>query len=103
MRSVSYVQRVALEFSGSLFPHAICLGDVDNDTVGACALRETRPVRAGRGGAGSEASPGRAAWAPRMRGGWGFGEAFVNSCSARKLWLRSSGSLSWYSLRGVDN
>ncbi|XP_032205022.1 KICSTOR complex protein ITFG2 isoform X8 [Mustela erminea] len=32
MRSVSYVQRVALEFSGSLFPHAICLGDVDNDT-----------------------------------------------------------------------
>ncbi|XP_032329041.1 KICSTOR complex protein ITFG2 isoform X2 [Camelus ferus] len=33
MRSVSYVQRVALEFSGSLFPHAICLGDVDNDTL----------------------------------------------------------------------
>uniref|UniRef100_A0A2K5QR24 Integrin alpha FG-GAP repeat containing 2 n=1 Tax=Cebus imitator TaxID=2715852 RepID=A0A2K5QR24_CEBIM len=33
MRSVSYVQRVALEFSGSLFPHAICLGDVDNDTM----------------------------------------------------------------------
>ncbi|XP_058415044.1 KICSTOR complex protein ITFG2 isoform X3 [Diceros bicornis minor] len=33
MKSVSYVQRVALEFSGSLFPHAICLGDVDNDTL----------------------------------------------------------------------
>ncbi|XP_047404069.1 KICSTOR complex protein ITFG2 isoform X4 [Sciurus carolinensis] len=33
MRSVSYVQRVALEFSGSLFPHAICLGDVDNDAL----------------------------------------------------------------------
>uniref|UniRef100_A0A5F9D247 Integrin alpha FG-GAP repeat containing 2 n=1 Tax=Oryctolagus cuniculus TaxID=9986 RepID=A0A5F9D247_RABIT len=33
MRSVSYVQRVALDFSGSLFPHAICLGDVDNDTL----------------------------------------------------------------------
>uniref|UniRef100_A0A674JJD1 Uncharacterized protein n=1 Tax=Terrapene triunguis TaxID=2587831 RepID=A0A674JJD1_9SAUR len=33
MRSVSYVQRVALEFSGSLFPHAICLGDADNDTM----------------------------------------------------------------------
>uniref|UniRef100_A0A8D1KKJ8 Uncharacterized protein n=1 Tax=Sus scrofa TaxID=9823 RepID=A0A8D1KKJ8_PIG len=38
MRSVSYVQRVALEFSGSLFPHAICLGDVDNDTVGASSI-----------------------------------------------------------------
>ncbi|XP_040517412.1 KICSTOR complex protein ITFG2 isoform X7 [Gallus gallus] len=33
MRSVSYVQRVALEFCGSLFPHAICLGDADNDTL----------------------------------------------------------------------
>lgn len=43
MRSVSYVQRVALDFSGSLFPHAICLGDADNDTVprgvGAWSLR----------------------------------------------------------------
>lgn len=36
MRSVSYVQRVALDFSGgSLFPHAVCLGDADNDGVGA--------------------------------------------------------------------
>ncbi|KAM5333143.1 KICSTOR complex protein ITFG2 isoform 3-T3 [Glossophaga mutica] len=53
MRSVSYVQRVALEFSGSLFPHAICLGDVDNDTVSACALQETRPRSARcRAGAG---------------------------------------------------
>lgn len=33
MRSVSYVQCVALDFAGSLFPHAICLGDADNDTV----------------------------------------------------------------------
>jgi hypothetical protein len=49
MRSVSYVQRVALEFSGSLFPHAICLGDVDNDTVSTCALQETQPDRAGAG------------------------------------------------------
>ncbi|XP_037243808.1 KICSTOR complex protein ITFG2 isoform X2 [Falco biarmicus] len=32
MRSVSYVQCVALDFGGSLFPHAICLGDADNDT-----------------------------------------------------------------------
>lgn len=53
MRSVSYVQRVALEFSGSLFPHAICLGDVDNDTVSACALRQTQPRSAqGRAGPG---------------------------------------------------
>lgn len=49
MRSVSYVQRVALEFSGSLFPHAICLGDVDNDTVGACALETQSSAHAGRG------------------------------------------------------
>lgn len=41
MRSVSYVQRVALDFSGSLFPHAICLGDADNDAVSACALQTT--------------------------------------------------------------
>lgn len=57
MRSVSYVQRVALEFSGSLFPHAICLGDVDNDTVSACALRQTQPGSAqGRAGPGSGGS-----------------------------------------------
>ena len=53
MRSVSYVQRVALEFSGSLFPHAICLGDVDNDTVGACALQEPGSVRGRRKGSGT--------------------------------------------------
>lgn len=63
MRSVSYVQRVALEFSGSLFPHAICLGDVDNDTVSACALRETRsgsaaPLGVGRGQGSGEADRG---------------------------------------------
>lgn len=53
MRSVSYVQRVALEFSGSLFPHAICLGDVDNDTVSACALERRSPsATAGWGGVG---------------------------------------------------
>ncbi|XP_049480842.1 KICSTOR complex protein ITFG2 isoform X2 [Panthera uncia] len=40
MRSVSYVQRVALEFSGSLFPHAICLGDVDNDSMTKFKHRE---------------------------------------------------------------
>lgn len=33
MRSVNYVQRVSLDFTGTLFPHAICLGDADNDSV----------------------------------------------------------------------
>ncbi|CAD7670377.1 unnamed protein product [Nyctereutes procyonoides] len=41
MRSVSYVQRVALDFSGSLFPHAICLGDVDNDTLNELVVGDT--------------------------------------------------------------
>lgn len=68
MRSVSYVQRVALEFSGSLFPHAICLGDVDNDTVSACALRKTQPVSAqGRGGATEVQEPWGAQREWRMR------------------------------------
>lgn len=59
MRSVSYVQRVALEFSGSLFPHAICLGDVDNDTVSACALeRRSQSATAGWGGAEEAARGG---------------------------------------------
>lgn len=82
MRSVSYVQRVALEFGGSLFPHAICLGDVDNDTVSACALRETRSGSAallgvGRGQGSGEADRGvgvrvRVAPAPcGWRGGLG--------------------------------
>uniref|UniRef100_A0A8C5D638 Integrin alpha FG-GAP repeat containing 2 n=1 Tax=Gouania willdenowi TaxID=441366 RepID=A0A8C5D638_GOUWI len=38
MRSVNYVQRVSLDFSGNLFPHAICLGDADNDTVTCVAV-----------------------------------------------------------------
>lgn len=41
MRSVSYVQRVALDFSGSLFPHAICLGDVDNDKLNELVVGDT--------------------------------------------------------------
>ncbi|XP_069849045.1 KICSTOR complex protein ITFG2-like isoform X1 [Dipodomys merriami] len=41
MRSVSYVQRVALEFSGSLFPHAVCLGDVDNDGLNELVVGDT--------------------------------------------------------------
>ncbi|XP_062449452.1 KICSTOR complex protein ITFG2 isoform X3 [Rhea pennata] len=41
MRSVSYVQCVALEFSGSLFPHAICLGDADNDTLNELVVGDT--------------------------------------------------------------
>ncbi|XP_074125386.1 KICSTOR complex protein ITFG2 isoform X1 [Sminthopsis crassicaudata] len=41
MRSVSYVQRVTLEFGGSLFPHAICLGDVDNDALNELVVGDT--------------------------------------------------------------
>lgn len=33
MRSLNYVQRLSLDFTGTLFPHAICLGDADNDSV----------------------------------------------------------------------
>lgn len=80
MRSVSYVQRVALEFSGSLFPHAICLGDVDNDTVSACALRDAAglcssvPGGAGLGsrgaarGVGVRVAPARWGWGGGSRG-----------------------------------
>ncbi|XP_042326845.1 KICSTOR complex protein ITFG2 [Sceloporus undulatus] len=41
MRSVSYVQRVTLDFSGSLFPHAICLGDADNDALNELVVGDT--------------------------------------------------------------
>ncbi|XP_075618572.1 KICSTOR complex protein ITFG2 isoform X2 [Balearica regulorum gibbericeps] len=41
MRSVSYVQRVALDFGGSLFPHAICLGDADNDALNELVVGDT--------------------------------------------------------------
>ncbi|KAM9030267.1 KICSTOR complex protein ITFG2 isoform 3-T3 [Ara ararauna] len=41
MRSVSYVQRVALDFGGSLFPRAICLGDADNDTLNELVVGDT--------------------------------------------------------------
>ncbi|KAM6987057.1 LOW QUALITY PROTEIN: KICSTOR complex protein ITFG2 [Aplochiton taeniatus] len=41
MRSLSYVQRVSLDFTGSLFPHAICLGDADNDTLNELVVGDT--------------------------------------------------------------
>ncbi|KAJ1165938.1 hypothetical protein NDU88_006355 [Pleurodeles waltl] len=41
MRSLSYVQRAVLEFSGSLFPHAICLGDADNDKLNELVVGDT--------------------------------------------------------------
>ncbi|XP_075019907.1 KICSTOR complex protein ITFG2 isoform X3 [Calonectris borealis] len=41
MRSVSYVQCVALDFGGSLFPHAICLGDADNDALNELVVGDT--------------------------------------------------------------
>lgn len=88
MRSVSYVQRVALEFSGSLFPHAICLGDVDNDTVSACALRDAAglcssvPGGAGQGSRGAalgvRVAPARWGWGGGSRGlGESFGGGFL--------------------------
>ncbi|XP_048887150.1 KICSTOR complex protein ITFG2 [Brienomyrus brachyistius] len=41
MRSVSYVQRVSLDFTGTLFPHAICLGDADNDSLNELVVGDT--------------------------------------------------------------
>ncbi|XP_006002857.1 KICSTOR complex protein ITFG2 [Latimeria chalumnae] len=41
MRSLSYVQRVGLEFSGSLFPRAVCLGDADNDSLNELVVGDT--------------------------------------------------------------
>ncbi|CAN2391255.1 negative regulation of TORC1 signaling, partial [Pristimantis euphronides] len=41
MRSLSYVQRAVLDFSGSLFPHALCLGDADNDSLNELVLGDT--------------------------------------------------------------
>lgn len=41
MRSLSFVQRVCLDFSGSLFPHAICLGDADNDALNELVVGDT--------------------------------------------------------------
>ncbi|XP_028810475.1 KICSTOR complex protein ITFG2 [Denticeps clupeoides] len=41
MRSLSYVQRVSLDFTGALFPHAICLGDADNDSLNELVVGDT--------------------------------------------------------------
>ncbi|KAK3526376.1 hypothetical protein QTP70_025405 [Hemibagrus guttatus] len=41
MRSLSFVQRVCLDFTGSLFPHAICLGDADNDSFNELVVGDT--------------------------------------------------------------
>ncbi|XP_061523733.1 KICSTOR complex protein ITFG2 isoform X1 [Phycodurus eques] len=41
MRSLNYVQRVSLDFTGTLFPHAICLGDADNDTLNELVVGDT--------------------------------------------------------------
>ncbi|XP_061663963.1 KICSTOR complex protein ITFG2 isoform X2 [Syngnathoides biaculeatus] len=41
MRSLNYVQRVTLDFSGTLFPHAICLGDADNDGLNELVVGDT--------------------------------------------------------------
>ena len=36
MRSVMFVDRLELEFTGSHFSHALALGDVDADNVSGC-------------------------------------------------------------------
>ncbi|XP_063074032.1 KICSTOR complex protein ITFG2 [Engraulis encrasicolus] len=41
MRSLSFVQRISLDFTGSLFPHAICLGDADNDSLNELVVGDT--------------------------------------------------------------
>uniref|UniRef100_A0A8K9UHH7 Integrin alpha FG-GAP repeat containing 2 n=1 Tax=Oncorhynchus mykiss TaxID=8022 RepID=A0A8K9UHH7_ONCMY len=41
MRSLSYVQRVSFDFPGTLFPHAICLGDADNDSLNELIVGDT--------------------------------------------------------------
>ncbi|XP_011489580.1 KICSTOR complex protein ITFG2 isoform X1 [Oryzias latipes] len=33
MRSLNFVHRISLDFTGTIFPHAICLGDADNDSL----------------------------------------------------------------------
>lgn len=80
MRSVSYVQCVALDFGGSLFPHAICLGDADNDTVrrrgggGPGAAGRGRGFGRCRRGEGRSGSPlTDRAWPARGAAGGGPG------------------------------
>lgn len=102
MRSVSYVQRVALEFSGSLFPHAICLGDVDNDTVSACALQETPGPAQGRGGAREVEEVGRERRL-RERPGVAGPESFIDSVNAGASRPNRSHSLVWCSTRNIDD
>lgn len=102
MRSVSYVQRVALEFSGSLFPHAICLGDVDNDTVSACALRRRR-AGAGRGGAGPGERRTSGASGACARGGVAAPESFMFGVNGGVSRPNRSRSPVWYSSRKIDD
>uniref|UniRef100_A0A8C1J5A1 Uncharacterized protein n=1 Tax=Cyprinus carpio TaxID=7962 RepID=A0A8C1J5A1_CYPCA len=54
------MQRVSLDFTGTIFPHAICLGDAENDSVssnwwwetlvGSCASIKTMTVSPGSRG-----------------------------------------------------
>uniref|UniRef100_A0A8C7HCS9 Integrin alpha FG-GAP repeat containing 2 n=1 Tax=Oncorhynchus kisutch TaxID=8019 RepID=A0A8C7HCS9_ONCKI len=41
MRSLSYVQHVSLDFTGTLFPRAICLGEADNDSLNELIVGDT--------------------------------------------------------------
>uniref|UniRef100_A0A8C2A317 Uncharacterized protein n=1 Tax=Cyprinus carpio TaxID=7962 RepID=A0A8C2A317_CYPCA len=45
------MQRVSLDFTGTIFPHAICLRDAENDSTGAVSLSlATRTGWCGRSG-----------------------------------------------------
>ncbi|KAF7229368.1 integrin alpha FG-GAP repeat containing 2, partial [Nothobranchius furzeri] len=41
MRSLNFVHRVGLDFTGTMFPHAICLGDADNDSLNELIVGDT--------------------------------------------------------------
>uniref|UniRef100_A0A3Q2D4L1 Integrin alpha FG-GAP repeat containing 2 n=1 Tax=Cyprinodon variegatus TaxID=28743 RepID=A0A3Q2D4L1_CYPVA len=41
MRSLNFVHRVSLDFTGTMFPHAICLGDADNDSLNELIVGDT--------------------------------------------------------------
>uniref|UniRef100_A0A8C7XF69 Integrin alpha FG-GAP repeat containing 2 n=1 Tax=Oryzias sinensis TaxID=183150 RepID=A0A8C7XF69_9TELE len=41
MRSLNFVHRISLDFTGTIFPHAICLGDADNDSLNELVIGDT--------------------------------------------------------------
>uniref|UniRef100_A0A8C0Y9L3 Uncharacterized protein n=1 Tax=Cyprinus carpio carpio TaxID=630221 RepID=A0A8C0Y9L3_CYPCA len=41
------MQRVSLDFTGTIFPHAICLGDAENDSTETGAVSLSLATRTG--------------------------------------------------------